>query len=335
MTELGISLGLSPRESVERFLRLVRSAEDLGVDAAWVVDSQLAMKDAYIVLALLAQQTTTLKVGPGVTNGVTRHETVVANAMATLAAVAPDRVLVGFGAGDSAVYPLGRKPLSIRETGDAVTRLRRLLGGGAVDGPGGDLQLSFRPDPVPPVYLAASQPRMLRLAGEVADGVIIMGPSDPETVRMQLASVDEGAVAAGRDPSDIHRDLWVTFAVGDDAVDDVKSWASAQARWLAKWAVVPESLERFRPEMDAAAASYDFATHLARKADHASTVSDDFARVLAVAGTEGECLQRLSDLVDTGLDRVTLTLLSGGRERRLTELTRVWNHLGARAVSRA
>jgi 5,10-methylenetetrahydromethanopterin reductase len=331
MTELGISLGLSPRESVERFVRLVRTAEDLGVDAAWIVDSQLAMKDAYVALALLAHETSTLKVGPGVTNGVTRHETVVANAMATLASVAPDRVLVGFGAGDSAVYPLGRKPLSIRETGDAVTRLRRLLGGGSVDSPGGDLQLSFRPEPVPPVYLAASQPKMLRLAGEVADGVIIMGPSDPETVRMQMASVDEGALAAGRDPSEISRDLWVTFAVGDEAVNDVKSWASAQARWLAKWADVPQSLERFRPEMEEAAASYDFATHLSLKADHADSVSDDFAKVLAVAGTEDECLERLADLVATGLDRVTLTLLSGGRERRLTELTRVWGRLGVAA----
>lgn len=329
MTELGISLGLSPREPVTRFVDLVRAAEDSGVDAAWIVDSQLAMKDAYIVLALLAQQTSTMQVGPGVTNGVTRHETVVANAMATLASVAPGRVLVGFGAGDSAVYPLGRKPLSIKATGDATTRLQRLLRGESVDGPGGDVELSFRPDPAPPVYLAASQPRMLRLAGQVADGVIIMGPSDPATVAMQMASVDEGAASVGRDPTEIRRDLWVTFAVGgDEAVADVKSWASAQARWLAQWAVVPPSLERFRSEMDLAAARYDFGSHLSLQAEHAGWVSDDFAKALAVAGTEDECTDRLASLVETGIDRVTLTLLSGGRTRRLTDLTRVWKRIG-------
>jgi len=332
MTELGLSLGLSPREAVGRFVELIRRAEDGGVSAAWVVDSQLAMKDAYMALALAAHETSSLQVGPGVTNGVTRHETVIANAMATLASIAPGRVLVGFGAGDSAVFPLGRKPLTIRETGQAVTRLRGLLAGEPVDGPAGDVRLSFRPEPTPPVYLAASQPRMLRLAGEVADGVIIMGPSDPDTVRMQIAAVDEGARAAGREPSAVARDLWVTIAVGGDrAVEDVKSWASAQARWLARWAEVPTSLERFRSEMDAAAAGYDFATHLARRADHAGTVSDEFARVLAVAGNERECLSRLTELVELGLDRLTLTLLSGGRERRLDDLTRLWRDLGAGA----
>lgn len=334
MTELGLSLGLSPREDVDRFIALLRRAEQLGVDAAWVVDSQMAMKDAYVALALAAHETSSLQVGPGVTNGVTRHETVVANSMATLASIAPGRVLVGFGAGDSAVFPLGRKPLSIRETRAAVTRLRSLLEGGAVDGPTGGLQLSFRPEPSPPVYLAASQPRMLRLAGEVADGVIIMGPSHPDTVAMQMAAVDEGARAAGREPRSVMRDLWVTISIGGpDAVADVKSWASAQARWLARWAEVPAALERFRPEMEAAAAGYDFSTHLARQADHASTVSDEFARVLAVAGDDDQCLRRLSELVGLGVDRITLTLLSGGRERRLEDIARLWSRLVVGAPS--
>lgn len=336
MTELGVSLGLSPRESIDRFVSLLRSAEQSGVEAAWVIDSQMAMKDAYVALAIVARETERLKVGPGVTNFITRHETVLANAMSTLASVAPGRVLVGTGAGDSSVFPLGRKPSTIKECSESLRRLRRLLDGEAVDGPDGELRLSFRPDAAPPIYFAGSQPRMLRLAGALADGVIIMGPADPSTVAMQMEHVEEGAHEAGRDPSEVVRDLWVTVSVGEghDPVNDVKSWASAQARWLTTWKAMPASLERFRAEMEQAATSYDFSKHLSLRAEHAHTVSDEFAKVLAVAGDHEECVSRLAELVDTGVDRVTLTLLSGGRERRLADMTDVWGSVMERTVQR-
>lgn len=334
VTTLGLSLGVSPRESIDRFVRLLQRAEELGVDAAWVVDSQLAMKDAYVALALLARETGTLKIGPGVTNLVTRHETVVANAMATLADVAPARIMVGVGAGDSAVFPIGGKPMTIRECDDGMRRLRALLTGEQLPMGDGSKGLSFVPPEPPPIYFAGSQPRMLRLAGAVADGVIIMGPADVDSVRMQLAQVDAGAVGAGRAPADVHRDLWVTMSVGDGVapVADVKSWCSAQARWMTTWREMPPSLLPYRPEMDRAAREYDFSTHLSLRAGHADTVSDEFAKVLAVAGTTQECSARLAGLAATGVDRITVTLLSGGRERRLEDIAEVWGSLGA-AVS--
>jgi 5,10-methylenetetrahydromethanopterin reductase len=328
--ELGLSLGLSPREPEARFVALAREAERLGVDALWVIDSQLAMKDAYVALALAAYETERIGIGPGVTNLVTRHETVVANGMASLATLAPGRVTVGLGAGDSAVFPIGHRPMTIRELQAGLPRLRSLLAGGEIDGDAGPLRLAFAPDPPPPVFLAASQPRMLRLAGAVADGVIVMGPADPAVVADQMAEVDAGARSAGRDPGDVFRDLWVTVSVGPDAVEDVKSWASAQARWLTRWKRVPPSLERFRDEMEAAAAGYDFGDHLSLRAGHAATISDEFARALAVAGGRDECERRLRSLAQAGPGRITLTLLSGGREARLAELADIWTRLEPR-----
>lgn len=332
--ELGLSLGLSPRESFDRFVSLGKRAEEIGVKTMWVVDSQLAMKDAYVALTLLARETSSLWVGPGVTNLITRHPTVVANAMTTLAALAPGRILVGIGAGDSAVYPLGRKPMPIADCEVGLRQLRALLKGEAVKYDAGEVKLSFIADPVPPVFFAASQPRTLQLAGAVADGVIIMGPSDPDTVNMQMAHIDAGARRAGRDPSEIVRDLWVTIAVGgQSAINDVKSWASAQARWLTKWKTVPASLEVYRSEMDHAAASYDFQTHLSRSAEHATGISDEFAKVLAVVGDEQECRGRLQSLCATNVNRITLTLLSGGRERRLDEISSVWRGMNKAVVA--
>lgn len=326
--EIGISIGLSPREDLGRLIRLLRLAEDLGVSQAWMIDSQLAMKDAYLTLAVAARETRSLCLGPGVTNLVTRHETVVANAMATLASFAPGRVDVGVGAGDSAVIPLGLKPLSLARCQAGLQRLRALLAGEAVPGPTGDLRLSFTPIPTPPVYLAASQPGMLELAGRVADGVVIMGPSDVETVRLQLDHVERGLRAAGRAAGDVRRDLWVTMAVGEpaEATADVKSWASAQARWLTTWRKLPHSLETFRDELEDARRRYDFTQHLSRRAHHAVEVSDELARALAVAGPPEECIRHLSALAALGPDRITLTLLSGGRERRLHDLVAVCAH---------
>jgi len=327
--ELGLSLGVSPRETFDRLISIGKRAETIGASMMWVVDSQLAMKDAYIAMALLARETSKLNFGPGVTNLLTRHPTVVANAMNTLAFLAPGRLQIGLGIGDSAVFPIGKKPMPIADCEQGIKELRALLNGETRNYGAGDVALSFKVDPVPPIFLAASQPRTLGLAGLVADGVIIMGPSDPETVKMQLDTLDAGAQRGGRDPSSVFRDLWVTIAVGGhDAINDVKSWASAQARWLTTWKKVPTSLEKYRAEMDHAAASYDFQTHLARSADHATGISDEFAKVLAVVGDQQECIERLHALSELNVDRITLTLLSGGRERRLDDIAAVWNGLG-------
>lgn len=326
MPELGISLGWSHREPADRIIRLVQDAEAAGVAACWVIDSQLAMRDAFSLLTLLARETSSMRVGPGVTNLVTRHSSVVANSLLTLRSLAPGRVLAGVGAGDSAVFPLGLKPQTLAGLRAGIADLRALLSGEAIDAPSGPIRLSGTEGPAEPIFLAASQPRMLRLAGAIADGVIVMGPADSEMLRSQLAEVDLGAVESGRSREDVFRDVWVTMAVdGEDrGVDAVRSWASAQARWLSRWETLPSRLRRFEDEMKQAAESYDFERHLSLSADHAATVSDDLAASLAVAGDVRECARRIGEIAEVGADRITVSLLSGGRERRLMDLLEVW-----------
>lgn len=328
MTQLGISLGWSHREPIDRVIGLIRDAEDEGVAACWIVDSQLAMRDAFSLLAVAAHETSAIQLGPGVTNLVTRHETVVANALVTLRALAPGRILAGIGAGDSAVYSIGLRPQRVDELEAAVRRLRSLLAGSTT----GDMTMKIagNPGPAEPIFLAASQPRMLRLAGAVADGVIIMGPADPAILREQNHEVDRGARAAGRDPGEIFRDVWVTMAVDGEepGVDAVRSWASAQARWLAKWKQIPDSLRPFEAEMHAAAAGYDFNRHLSVSAHHARLLSDEFTLALAVAGDVEACAGRLGAIAAVGADRLTVSLLSGGRERRLAQLVEVGRAAG-------
>lgn len=315
----GLSFGVSPREPLQRAAALAQRAETLGFDALWVIDSQLIMKDAYITLALCALQTRRLKLGTGVTNPLTRHPTVIANAFAALRELSDGRVLLGLGAGDSAVFALGMRPASLASLEATIQTVRTLHHGGEVEIGGRLVRLATANGAVP-IFIAASQPKTLALAGRLADGVIVMGPADPAFAADQLATIRQAAAAAGRPADQPFVDLWATVSVQHDrqrALDDVRSWASSQARWLNRFAALPPSLERFRDELRRAEQTYDFREHLSLRAEHRGAVSDALADALAVAGDAAACAERLRALQALGPHRLTLTLLPGGREVRL------------------
>lgn len=317
-TSFGFMMGLSPREPIGRFGELAHSAEQLGFEAAWLADSQLYTKDVYVGLTLAAAQTETIKLGPGVTNPITRHLTVTANAIAGIDEVSGGRALLALGAGDAAVFPLGRGPAGIESLRTAITRLRAL-------GRGEDIELDERRLSVAaarpsPIMLAASQPRMLALAGEVADGVILMGAADPALTAWQLERIAEGAAASGRTLEQLTIDLWFTISLSEDrprALDDVRPWAVSQARWFHRWRELPEPLAEFAPEFARAAAAHDFGHHLARGSRSQSSVSDEFVDWVGVAGDLEHCVRKIRPLLDLGIDRITFALLPGGRANRL------------------
>lgn len=315
----GLSLGVSAREPLAHAVEIFRQADAGGIDCAWVIDSQLIMKDVYVVLTLAAGATRRMQLGTGVTNPLTRHPTVTANLAATMREATEGRFVLGIGAGDSAVFPLGWKPAGIQACGEAIQTLRALLDGKEAEVDGRKVRLATAAGPVP-IFLAVSQPRMMRLAGQVADGAIVLGMAEPEFTRHQIATIREGAAEAGRPPGEPFIDLWVTVSVSDDqgaALDDVRSWASTQARWIASWKTMPRALEPFAREIANAAAAYDFGEHLSLRARHQRAVSDAFAGTVAIAGSPDECAARLRELAATGVDRITVTLLSGGRKERL------------------
>ncbi len=314
MPEFGFMMGVSPREPIGRFAELASRAEELGFDAAWVADSQLYTKDVYAALTLAAAATRSIRLGPGVTNPVTRHPTVTANALAALNEVGGGRALLGLGAGDAAVFPLGLRPARVAEMRVAVETLRGLARGEPAAGPG----IASGGTPYP-IFVSASQPRMLRLAGEVADGVILMGAADAGLARWQLDHVAAGVAERGRRPGEVAVDLWLTVSLREDraqALRDVRPWATSQARWFHRWQELPEPLRPFADEFRAAHEAYDFGRHLSRHAD-TPAVSDEFVDWIGVAGDLDHCVARIRPLLGLGADRITIALLAGGRAERL------------------
>jgi 5,10-methylenetetrahydromethanopterin reductase len=319
---VSVSIGISRRESLRHWADFTAELERRGVDELWLIDSQLAMKDLYVGLALAAGRTERMRLGTGVTNLVTRHPTVTANAIAAIAELSDGRALLGLGGGDSALYGIGARPSRVAEVEAGLRFFGAVLRGEAGVWEGRSYELA-RPLPPIPIYLAVSRPRMCRLAGRLADGAIVMGPAQPDVLARQLSWIEEGIADAGRERADVRVCFVATLSARDDgraALDDVRSWAAAQARLLAEAGELPPSLAPFTEEIARAKADYDYAEHLSTRARHQTTVGDELVRTLAVAGTVEECVERLRALLRTGVDDLVFPLLGGGRLERLSVL---------------
>ena len=318
----GLCFAISGREPIGRVATLAARAEQYGFDCVWLIDSPLVAKDIYVTMTLAAEATSVLKIGTGVTTVQLRHPVATSSALATLAELSGERVILGVGAGDSSVKPMGFRPARVDDLAAQVQAMRGLLRGDEVClGPAAAhaVRIAAAPRAVP-VFVSAGLPRMLRMAGSVADGVIVMGPNRAEWMQWQIDETLGGAESVGHGRDDLFIDLWTTVSVNDDreqAARDVKPWVAAQARSLPGKLREAAWLNPHKTELDAASGAYDFQHHLSRNAPHGDTVSDGLARDVAIAGTVDECVDRLTSLAKLGPDRITMTLLPGDRERRL------------------
>ncbi|ETW94195.1 MAG: hypothetical protein ETSY2_50180 [Candidatus Entotheonella gemina] len=168
-----------------------REAEALGFDLVGIPDSQSIYRENIVSSTPAAQQTARVRFGPMVTNPITRHPAVAASAIATLAELAPGRVVLGIGTGDSAVHNLGLGPANLAELREYVTTIRQLLLQGEAEYRGAPVRLTWRP-PYVPIYIAATGPRTMELAGEIADGIIILNGLLPENIEASLRHIGAG-----------------------------------------------------------------------------------------------------------------------------------------------
>jgi 5,10-methylenetetrahydromethanopterin reductase len=192
-------------ESLSDFGALCREAEDNGFDLLGVADSQSVFRELYVALTLAALNTSRIRLGPLVTNPLTRHLVVTASAISSIDELSGGRAMLGIGSGDSAIFTLGAPPATVAGLEDSMATLGQLTGGAAIERDGRRWQVHRSTRRVP-VYLAAEGPRTLELAGRVADGVIVGLGLTPDVIRLSLAAIERGARAAGRTLADL--DVW-------------------------------------------------------------------------------------------------------------------------------
>lgn len=184
-------------------------AESLGYDAVWVADSQHLFSDVYAVLALAARQTSRIHLGPGTAICGTRIPPVQVAAMATLNRLAPGRVFMGIGTGNTAMRTMGQKPMKIAEFSEYLRVLAALLRGETVDYTFNGVTKPIRMlmhetdymnlQPHIPLYVSGFGPRAMALAGEHGDGLVFAIPPRGVAVPEAMGHVRQGAARVGRD----------------------------------------------------------------------------------------------------------------------------------------
>ena len=188
---------------------LIAEAERLGYHRAWLYDSPAITSDVWMALALAAERTSTIGLGPGVLVPSLRHPMANAAAIATLAANAPGRVAVAIGSGFTGRYTLGKRPLKWAVVEEYVVALRALLRGRdrAVGGRARsacctrDGFVADRPVDVE-VLIGADGPKGTAVAERVGDGVFAAGVPNPAAAGRPYSLLQFGTVLD--DGEDVH-----------------------------------------------------------------------------------------------------------------------------------
>jgi 5,10-methylenetetrahydromethanopterin reductase len=307
-----------------------RLAEDLGFALVGVADSQSVFREMYATMALCAQATRRVRIGPSVTNPVTRHPAVAASGIATVDEIAPGRAFFGLGSGDSAILNLAERPSTLGDLRAYVETVRALHTNGAATWRDRPVRLTWVKRAIP-VYLSAEGPRTLELAGEIADGVIVNVGLEPALVRDAVARVHAGARRAGRDPAAI--DLWtlVRANVTDDVaagVDEIRMELASNAHHVFRFTLdgkhVPDELadairrvqKGYQPAAHEALGPSPNAALLDREPALCAYLADRFAAV----GPPEAVAARLAGVVEAGISGLLVTGFVRERTKLITTL---------------
>jgi 5,10-methylenetetrahydromethanopterin reductase len=292
-----------------RTVGLAKQVEGWGFDGLLLADSETLVADPYVELALAANATERLRLGPAVTNPITRLPSVTASAVATLQAESGGRAVLAMGRGDSALAQLGRRSATSSELERALVRVQGFLRGEPVQlGTGATVRITWIEStamPKVPLDVAASGPRTMAIGARHAERVTFTVGADPSRIKWALSTA---RVATKRRQLDRPPSFgaYVNFAVDDDrsvACDLVRGSAAIFARF------VSEGPMRDMPDGDRAvierlAAAYDERGHGLSSADHAALLPDDFLDRFAIVGPPEHCVARLRELLASGLERV-------------------------------
>jgi alkanesulfonate monooxygenase SsuD/methylene tetrahydromethanopterin reductase-like flavin-dependent oxidoreductase (luciferase family) len=210
---------------------IVRASETAGYAVLFL--PEISGRDAIVTLGALAGETRDLLLGTGVVPMASRTPMLTAMAAATVQERSGGRLILGVGTG-------GVTGGALERLRAYVESLRRLLEGETVEVDGRGRRLALVPDGRVPIWISALGPKAMRLAGEVADGVILNW-CPPERVAFAAERVREGAEPAGRDPAEVAISVYVRSWVGDD---EAEAWP-ALARDTAQYASYPAYARQF------------------------------------------------------------------------------------------
>jgi 5,10-methylenetetrahydromethanopterin reductase len=304
--------------STDNAREYARFLEESRFAALWMADSHQLYTDTYATLAACAVETEDLDLRTGVTNPISRHPSVTANAIATINQLSDDRAALGIGAGDSGVYSIGKTPATVSELHEAVEKIQALLDGDTVEFDGEEFGLEQANGSVD-VYVAAEGPVTLRMAGQVADGIMFGGGTDPAVIQeLALENIKEGAERAGRSLDDIELATLTPGCVADTKEEGTRTLM----HMLEPIAYhnfshsMEEALKELHDDLQALVDAHEFREHGDQDATPPEQlpqrVQDYLGNRWAIAGPADYCRERLRALDEVGVDHVMITFPTGG-----------------------
>lgn len=289
----------------------VVAAERGGFEYAWIPDSQLLWRDPWVALGTAAPRTSTIKLGTNVTNPITRHASVTASAAGAVEEMAPERFVLGIGSGDSSVRVMGWKTAKIAQLDEYISIFRGLVAGNWISPYGSRIRMKSAQGRDIPVYVSATGPNMLRFAGRVANGIILLAGISQDTLEFSRTRIAEGAAQAGRNPDEIDVATGLFFRLTDGSPESRRAAQPYAALYAMRYR---DSLPDFKdaiPDTDAMSAVYPDIGH-AEDWDAAiemtnwlpSQILDAFVDKFCIMGTEAEVLSRVRHLEALGVDHL-------------------------------
>jgi 5,10-methylenetetrahydromethanopterin reductase len=316
--DVGVLIPPIPRRTAQT----ARLVEEMGFASLMIPDSQNLAPEVWGHLMLAASATSRLRLGPGVTNSVTRDPAVTASAALSLQAESDGRAVLGIGRGDSSVQRIGKREDPLARFERYLCDVQAYLRGEAVDREGFASRLEWLPHvqvPKVPVEVAATGPRVIELAARVADRICFAVGADATYLAHVLERARSAARAAGRDPGALRYGAFVTCAIHDDVAVARDALRGAVATFARFSAFRGSPLEQLPPTLRRKAeylrAHYDMKDHTRADAAHAAGIDDEFVDWFGVAGPAERVVPRFRALADLGLDFVHVVTSSTGVSR--------------------
>ncbi len=290
MTEpLRVHLRVPGTAPMPDLMRLLRSIEAAGFDGAGILDSQMLSRDTFVVLGQAASNTSRLTLFPAVTNPFTRHPSVLAGAIQTVEEMAPGRVKFVIGTGYTSASTIGRKPSTLAEMRACIGMVRGLLAGESVDFAGTPGRLGYAAKRRIPIVMAASGPKAIELAGEVADGALLL--VIVWAVRVGTAANTAEARRLAR-PTAVH---WGVLRWGGH-------WVEPAGLRLPQFEI-PEAVSKIYPDLSHA---HDWEAAIAATSFVPDDVVAQLCDALGLVGTPADCAARIVEMTKLGVRNLYL-----------------------------
>jgi 5,10-methylenetetrahydromethanopterin reductase len=317
-------MGMAPVEPLSKVVATARLAEELGFRYFGHADQRFrGEKDAFVALAADAIATSSINLGPCVSDPYTRLPAMLAVAIATLDELSGGRAVLSLGAGGSGFTEMHlERTQPNRALRECIEIVRSLLAGDAVTFEGrlfrlSDAKLRFDVRPDIPIYLATRSPMNLELAGELADGALIATYVAKPQLEFAIQRIRAGAEKAGRALEDLKVISWVYTSISDDgheAVENVRPFVT-QALVNTSSEAYAAILEGFDPELPGFLEQCRALGRAGLEDAYADRryLTDDVIQRFSVAGTSEDCTRKVREIEAAGINEIWLRCFSAPR----------------------